>query len=695
MTTKSSAKRTEIKAEFLSTSSVNPFIANISSSRAVMDSSHLRQTVPLIYPDEMTITTGTPYELGKYIDDIRVEDDSVVRGAIAKYREMNLETPPEYSLLTEIERNGEPYLDIIHMPMYKASHGFFGYQLEPTDEFNDIGHASVLLKDTVLAKTASLADSGAYKFGVSANTVFMSHPSVAEDGFVVSQSFLDKTQFSSITTRIIDLDKGCLPLNLYGKNGEFKFIPDIGERVRPDGLLCATRDRYDWLSVSDLNNNNISEPDYTFDSLSYVNVDSVVIDIEVIKGEHFKPEYPESMRVQLDKYYDMFINYCRNVVNTYENVLKEKRAMYGKEDAIRLTPRLHRFLTEAKVHLSLADGGRNKLSYRRQQIDQYRVKVTTMSIVRPSHGFKLTDVHAAKGVICHVLADEFMPVDENGVRADVIADNTSTISRMNLGRAYESYLGAYSRDNRTKLLNYFVPKYGNNMDGVSDEDLLYFRNYVRGMYSLINTEMIEYLDGLDNEGLRAHLEVVINEDLILYYPTDNEYNVVDVISNIEKTEYKPHLGKVKYMDDLGNFVSSEEDIRMGKMYFLVLEKIANDYSAVSSSRVNNFGFPIRTNNRIDKFKYPHSLAPTKTLGETEVRIITSYTPPETIAELVDQNLSLTTHKQIIKQILESDKAFDGSLKLDRTTNPYGNSKSLAVLKHMFNASGFDFTKSED
>lgn len=380
--------------EFLGTAAINPFVANNSSARMVMDQSHLRQTVPLVDPDEITIKTGACYELGKYIDDIRVEDDSVVRGAVCKYREMNLEHPPEYALLTEIERNGEPFLDIIEMPMYRASHGFFGYPLEPTEEFASVGHASVLPKDTILAKTKSLSDSGAYKFGVSANTVFMSHPSVAEDGFVVSQSFLDKTQFTSITTRIIDLDKKCMPLNLYGKDGEFKFIPDIGEKVRPDGLLCATRERYDWLSVSDLNDANISEPDYTFDLLTYVNVDSTVIDVEVIKGEHFKPEYPESMRVQLDKYYDMFINYCRNVVNTYENILKEKKAMYGKDDAIRLTPRLHRFLTEAKVHLSLADGGRNKLSYRRQQIDQYRVKVTTMSVVRPSHGFKITDIHA-------------------------------------------------------------------------------------------------------------------------------------------------------------------------------------------------------------------------------------------------------------------------------------------------------------
>lgn len=288
-----------------------------------------------------------------------------------------------------------------------------------------------------------------------------------------------------------------------------------------------------------------------------------------------------------------------------------------------------------------------------------------------------------------------MPVDENGVRADVIADNTSTISRMNLGRAYESYLGACSRDNRTRLINYFVPKYGQSVEAVSDADLEYFRNYVTGMYELINPDMVEFLEGLDSDGLRDHLHSVLYEDLYIYFPPDNAINIVDVIRRLEKTPYKPHLGKVSYMDDLGNYVTSEENIRMGKLYFLVLEKIANDYSAVSSSRVNNFGFPIRTNNRIDKFKYPHSLAPTKTLGETEVRIITSYTPPETIAELVDQNLSLTTHKQIIKKILESEVAFDGNLHLDRTANPYGNSKSLAVLKHMFNASGFDFTNSDD
>jgi len=46
-----------------------------------------------------------------------------------------------------------------------------------------------------------------------------------------------------------------------------------------------------------------------------------------------------------------------------------------------------------------------------------------------------------------------MPVDELGNRADIITDNYATISRMNLGRSYEMYLGSVSRDNRHRLIN--------------------------------------------------------------------------------------------------------------------------------------------------------------------------------------------------------------------------------------------------
>jgi hypothetical protein len=103
--------------------------------------------------------------------------------------------------------------------------------------------------------------------------------------------------------------------------------------------------------------------------------------------------------------------------------------------------------------------------------------------------------------------------------------------------------------------------------------------------------------------------------------------------------------------------------------------------------------PIKGTN-YDKFKYPHSLTPTKTMGETEVRIETALANPEMVADMFDINLNPISHKFLIKNILESDKAFDPNFNIDRSIVEYGNTKSLAILQHIFNANGIELSFEE-
>lgn len=288
-----------------------------------------------------------------------------------------------------------------------------------------------------------------------------------------------------------------------------------------------------------------------------------------------------------------------------------------------------------------------------------------------------------------------MPVDSNGNVADIITDNTSTISRMNLGRSYQVYLGSASRDNKHFLINYYTSKYGSDyLNKLTEEDILYFKEYITGFYALINPDMVEFMDSLNLEEIRIHLTECLTNQINIYYPPDNSINITDVITNIESSKYRPHLGKIQYTDTLGNRVTTKEDIRIGPLYFMLLDKVANDYSAVASSRVNHFGFPVK-GTIIDKYKYPHGLTPTKTLSETETRIITSYSDPEAIAELFDLTLNPVSHKQTVKHILESNVPYDLNFNIDRSVNPYGNNKSLAVLNHIFTAAGFTIQHTED
>lgn len=690
-----SSEKTELKLEFLSMAGINPFCSTVSSPRMVMDASHTAQRPSLISPDEPVIKTGIEFELGKYINDVRAEHDYTVKAVIPKYKEYGVENPPVYTVIAEYEEDGQLFIDYIDVDTYRSTHGFFGYTLTPTDAFNDLSYNSVIPKNTVLAKTASLSDDGTYMYGLNPNVAFMSHPSVAEDGIVISESFAEKSKFTSISKRTINITKDLIPLNAFGDENIFKFIPNIGEKVREDGLLCAVRHRNDWFSVSDMSDRNLREIDATFDTSTYVTPGSVVIDVKVIRGNYSKSEYTSKMTAQLDMYAEMFVNYNRNIVIKFDQLMNEKKALYGSHDAVRLTPRMSQLVKNAMITVSSAENGKYKLSYRKLPIDQYRIEVTVLTIIKPDHGYKFTDISASKGVVCRVLPDYMMPVDELGNRADVITDSMSTISRMNLGRAYQLYMSAASRDNTRRLKEHYEAKYGVDfIYKLQTEDITYFRNYVHGFYSLINPDMVEFLESLNQEDLYNHLLECLNKQIIIYFPPDNAYNITDVITAIEGSIYKPHLGKISYVDELGRQVTSKEDVRIGQLYIMALEKIANDYSGVSSAKVNNFGFPVKAAN-IDKHKYPHSLTPTKTLGETEVRILTSFGGPEVVAEMFDVNLNPISHKLLVKNMLESDKAFDPNFQIDRDIVEYGNTKSLGILRHMFTAAGFDYDYTKD
>lgn len=280
-----------------------------------------------------------------------------------------------------------------------------------------------------------------------------------------------------------------------------------------------------------------------------------------------------------------------------------------------------------------------------------------------------------------------MPVDANGVRADVISDSATTISRMNPGRAYEAYIGGMSRDNRARIIHDVAKHFGRQaLKHITSDIAQYVKGYLRDLYAIFNTSMVTFIDSLNDEELITHTKEVIDLNLYLYYPPDNEYNVIDVISNIDKSKYAPHIGKVTYVNSWGQTIQTIDDIQMGVLHFLVLEKIANLYSGVSSSKVNNFGLPVKGAN-VDKYRYPHSQTPTKFFDESSDRILVSHIG-KAVADMMDLAQNPTSHKALYKKKLQNAKVYDTDFDIDRSEILYGQTKPLQIQNHMYTAAGF-------
>lgn len=683
----------ELSPLLLGVAAHNSAVGHVSTPRAVMDSNHIAQSQVLLYPDKKEdLISGVEYELGKLIDDIRVETDCTVVGSVQKLP--GSPDNPVTCVFTQYEKNGELWFDVIEIPKVKSKHSYFGYTLHPQETLLSLSYGSQLQEGDILATTTSLGPDGFLRYGVNANTVFSSDVATGEDGFVVSRSFLNKLQFEVVETRVINLKMDNFLINLYGDEHVYKVLPNIGEYVKNGELLAVIRERDDYFSIVDLNEDDIRRTDHTFDKKTYVEMGSKVIDIKVFKGTGNKQVYSDNMSEQIEDLFAINLKYAKSVVGQYSMLKREVKKTFGANFTPRLTPRMTKLITDAMTLIKTTET-RRKLSYGSTPIDQYRIEITTSTVVKPNIGFKITDLFGGKGTITAIREDDEMPYCPiSNARADIIAGGiTETISRMNIGRILAGYMGAANRDNRKRLIDHFVNKYGvNYINKINQDDIMFVKDFLHGYYSMINPRMVGYLESFDADQLEDHIYEVLEEALYIEFPVGNEYNLLDVIECIEESSYAPFIGRLNYKQD-GIDKVSHDNIRINRLYFMLLDRTGRDFLAVASSKVNNYLIPIKPGGSY-KHHHQHSQTPITSLSETESQIIAGYAD-EMLAEMFDVTLNPSSHRALSKDILETGGKFNTDFDIDRQAIPYGGAMPVKLLRHVFRCAGLEFEYVDD
>lgn len=712
MTEESSIDMNELKItpELVSIHSCNPFFDTNSSPRSIMMASHLSQRLIIKGQEEKIIQSGIERELGKTTINIKIPCNAKIIGIIKRYRKNNerdnIPYSPEDLIIYENIDNNK--YGCVSIPKYGSEHQYFGYDLEHTDEYEQISINDNVPKDTVLADTVSKSDNGGYKFGINLNTIFNTDPAVAEDGIKISRDVLDKLSFNIYEKRQVEFGNNKFPLNLYGTEDEYKPFPEMGERIHHSGMLMALRS-YDVLnSPILLNKASVMTPDITMDEPIYVRGDTgKVIDVKVFKSPTNKPGIYSNISGTLEKYRLALERFYKELLNIEQSLRLEQYNKFGNYD-INLEPNLHRLLVEAysivygKHTITNRNGeSRIKKLFRGTPVDQYRVEFVIKYTITPTIGFKLTDLHGGKGVICSIEEPENMPVDETGVRADIIIDSSSVTSRMNLGRLYEQYIGQASetltRQIRANILLdklERLPDMTKNdilkiMHAMDPNGIMLYYGMLTDFYNLISPKQAAHYSNITD--INDKIEILANivyDRIYIFYPIGNEIEHMQVVQNIENSVFKPHIGQLTYVNRYGDHKKTIEKTRIGPVYFMLLEKIADSWLSASSARVNHFGVPISVN-KTNRHQTPFRLSPTKTIGESESRLYLSYVGGEAIAELMDRSKNRQTHKDIYNALLESDNP--GLLEdlTDVITTELGNDKVSNQISHMLECAGIE------
>ena len=285
-----------------------------------------------------------------------------------------------------------------------------------------------------------------------------------------------------------------------------------------------------------------------------------------------------------------------------------------------------------------------------------------------------------KGVVCSIWPDADMPVDSAGNRAELMMDGDSTIKRMNVGRLYEHWVNACSRDVGNRVRQHLA-------NGTTIEEAW---EYLLSYYRTVSPLMGDAFDRGEYEGTpEFHVQKVVQNGVGLWIPPDNPANPIEMVK-LTRDYFPPTFGPVTY----GGGIVTRRPVLIGSLYMLVLEKTGVDWSGVSSAKLQHFGIPARVSNA-DKYATPGRNNPVRILGEAEIRLLNAVVGSDVSADLLDQANSPTTHKVIVNRILTADKPTNIQRILDRKETPLGKSRSNLFVRHILECAGIEFVREID
>ena len=712
----------ELRPELMSLYGLNPFIRHISASRAAMFTGNLAQMVVIKNPMRKRIMTGMERAFGDATFSIEFKDDVEILEIIPRFGHTagvnRIRHSPQTAVIYENFSTGE--IGVLMLTDYNCTHQHFGTEYKRNrDNLDQLRKGARFPKGTKLAQSPLIDESGNYMYGIETNVLMDSDVAGTEDGVKVRRGYLERLAPTGFETRVFEFGREYYPINQSSQPGVYKIMPDIGEKVDSSGLLVSLR-RYDPISaVSNMTVEALQQPDYIMDRKRFVqHVDAEVVDIKVERNTSINiPPLPIGMDDQLLKYYNADTEWYKKIIDVWVD-LKRRCSQRGVQ--LRLEPQFDRLVYEAIGRVGpdyiRPDAGLGRRGeepgkvdkvYRGVKLDAWRVEVTFKYLSVPNKGYKITDINGDKSVVVEVVDDEDMPVDENGIVADIVVDPNSRWNRVTPASPIEMVISAAGRDLGKRIQASFG--FDMNIQLTEDEVMdAVMSPDNRDLVKVAYQELLEfykvvvpfqYEDMTDPAFLKKNPEHMYDHvasvlldhmyGLYLFHPTDNPVSTPDVIRTI-KDRWPPFITPVRFRGRDGKMKVSREPKLIASSYYINLEKTAEDsWMAASSSKCNVFGTTARLNNN-DKYDSPGRQSSIR-VGESEFRSAAAVCGGEPIADHYDASNNPIAHKFVLRRLLTHPTPTNIDEVLDRTVVPVGGHRPLAYVRHMFECSGKSFT----
>lgn len=669
--------------------------------RMQMFCSHSTQRLVFTGMTPKNIISGVEQELGKANFRIDVKEDCTIFAIVHQYHENmsrdSIKNRQRTHIIVHYSDRGVPgHFDVITLENYFSMHQHFGFSYKDGKDLHKVKPGGTLFKGDVLKETPSTTDNGDYMTGRELKTVMMTHRSVAEDGIAICEDVLKHFGFDMFEERRVSWGKKSSPLHTYPRpDGSYGIMPEVGEWVRDDDVLMATRENDDQVAIAMQNQNSVREIDYIFDEATYVVGGGEVIAIDVTCNNESENRIND-VEQQIRKYYTQTTDMYKKLIQIDKKLRHEYGASYMP------SPALSNLICEAYIGTNF--NGTSKVSklYRRAVMDDFTVRFVVKKRMIPTYGFKFTDTRGRKGVCCAILPRDQMPKDKNGVSADIIVDPVACINRMIMGGPIEAGLNVIT-DIVTRAIRDAL---GINLDAPSlkrdikimaeghDPRIEKAWNHALDYYKEV-APVAMYPKALQaqQKDKATVLAYAAKHPLGLYLPPETTPNLAVTLNRLHQI-YKPDYQPVTYKDPNGVMVRSKDDMAISDVYMMLLEKIGDDRSASSSVRFQVFGVPASASKH-DRFTSPVRLQNGKIHGESEARPFNGITRPSIQPEILDRNNNPKSAEICYTNHLRAENPSQIEKLIDRSIYPFGFAMPIQMLDHFTFFSGYRFVYRDD
>lgn len=184
---------------------------------------------------------------------------------------------------------------------------------------------------------------------------------------------------------------------------------------------------------------------------------------------------------------------------------------------------------------------------------------------------------------------------------------------------------------------------------------------------------------------RMHLDSIVDSGFYLHMNACSEHININIVDEITKV-IKPTYGPVSYIDAEGKRVTTIDNVLIGSLDMIILEKTEQRPMAVSSATLQHHGL-ISGNNKEIRNAHPSKQQSTRVLGETECRLIAAVMGGDILAEMLDLANSPESHREAVWSILNAEDPSNILSVVNREITKLGRSRVLSFFNHILLCNG--------